>query len=383
MDGNKDEALKCLKIGKQALETGDRTRALKFLSKAGRLDPTLPIEDLISNANEQSSPDSPPPPSDPARDESPVSNKAPGATSARVRVSANGPPSPSSCSSSNSYTEEQISTVRQIKKQKDYYAILGLEKGSSVDEVRKAYRKLSLKVHPDKNKAPGAEEAFKAVSKAFQCLSDDESRKRYDLVGSEEELVQQNRSYRTAQQGFNGFYEAEFDPDEIFRNFFFGNSGMAPTAASFQGFRFGNGHAHASGNAHGSGNANIRVLIQLLPLFLFLLLNFIPSSEPIYSLSRQNPYRHQFVTERGVHFYVKTSKFEEEYPIDSNERIVLERQVEREYIGLLSQHCRVEMQRRQWGLAQQTPYCDRLRQQQRRWEQYYLDNKEPIGGGES
>lgn len=362
MDGNKDEALKCLKIGKKALETGDRTRALKFLIKAGRLDPTLPIEDLISNANEQSSPDSPPPPSDPARDESPVSNKAPGASSARVRVSANGPPSPSSCSSSNSYTEEQISVVRQIKKQKDYYAILGLEKGSSVDEVRKAYRKLSLKVHPDKNKAPGAEEAFKAVSKAFQCLSDEESRKRYDLVGSEEELVQQNRSYRTAQHGFNGFYEAEFDPDEIFRNFFFGNSGMAPTAASFQGFRFGNGHAHASGNAHGSGNANFRVLIQLLPLFLFLLLNFIPSSEPIYSLSRQRPYLHQFVTERGVHFYVKTSKFGEEYPIDSNERIVLERQVEREYIGLLSQNCRVEMQRRQWGLAQQTPYCDRLRQ---------------------
>lgn len=75
-----------------------------------------------------------------------------------------------------------------IKSKKDYYAIFGLEKGCSVEEIRKAYRKLSLKIHPDKNKAPGSEEAFKKVSKAFKCLSDDDSRSRYDETGLVEEF---------------------------------------------------------------------------------------------------------------------------------------------------------------------------------------------------
>ncbi|KAJ8566001.1 hypothetical protein K7X08_008577 [Anisodus acutangulus] len=50
------------------------------------------------------------------------------------------------------YTEEHVHLVTQIKRQKGYYAIVGLEKSCSVEEIRKAYRKLSLKVHPDKNK---------------------------------------------------------------------------------------------------------------------------------------------------------------------------------------------------------------------------------------
>lgn len=358
MEGNKDDALKCLKICKEALEIGDRTRALKFITKARRLDPTLPVDDLISTINARA-PAEDPPPQDAAPNGASVPGKGPtGTTTFRARASPNG------SSSSNAYTEEQVSIVRQIKKQKDYYAILGLEKGCSVEDVRKAYRKLSLKVHPDKNQAPGAEEAFKAVSKAFQCLSDEESRKRYDLVGSDDEVVYQGRSARRAQHGFNGFYEADIDPDEIFRNFFFRSGGMPPMATSFQGFRFGTGMgptAARQGNVHGSGNSNFRALIQILPVILLLLLNFLPSSEPIYSLLQSQSYKHEYVTQRDVPFYVKTSKFEEEYPLDSSKRMELEHRVEREYIGILSQNCRVELQRRQWGFSQQTPYCDRLR----------------------
>ncbi|XP_058113189.1 chaperone protein dnaJ 49-like [Magnolia sinica] len=365
MDGNKDEALKCLRIGKESLESGDRNRALKFLTKARRLDPTLPIDDLISTIDSDSPNDNPPPPTDPTT-EAHVPNKPPGnSSSVRARVSANGPsPSPSSSSSSSSYTEEQISIVRQIKRKKDYYEILGVEKECSVEDVRKAYRKLSLKVHPDKNKAPGAEEAFKAVSKAFQCLSDGESRKRYDLVGSEEEVVYERRARRGSHNGFNGFYEGEVDAEEIFRNFFFGG-GMPPATASFGTFRFGQGmgpSAGRNGEAHGSGNTNLRALIQILPIIVLLLLNFLPSSEPVYSLSRSHAYQYQFVTEKGVQFYVRTSKFEEEYPIHSPERTALEERVERDYASVLTQNCRVELQRRQWGLAYQIPHCDLLKE---------------------
>jgi DnaJ family protein B protein 12 len=64
--------------------------------------------------------------------------------------------------------QQRTQIIRSIQSTKDFDQILGLEKGCTEDDVRKAYRKLSLRVHPDKNKAPGAEEAFKAVSKASQ-----------------------------------------------------------------------------------------------------------------------------------------------------------------------------------------------------------------------
>ncbi|TKY57286.1 Chaperone protein dnaJ 49 [Spatholobus suberectus] len=102
------------------------------------------------------------------------------------------------------YIEEQISIIREINSKKSYYEILGLERGCSAKDVRESYRKLSLKVHPDKNRAPGAEEAFKAVSKAFQCLSDEESRYIYDLSGEDESIYSQEMLYRRAEHGSDG-----------------------------------------------------------------------------------------------------------------------------------------------------------------------------------
>lgn len=359
MDGNKDEAVKCLKIGKEALEVGDRTRALKFISKARRLDPTLPVDDLLSEiqkeSNGKSAPDADGSSNGPSG--SPPS-KPSDQPSLRHRTSSSGPSS-SSSSSAAAYTEEQIAIVRELKKKKDYYEVLGLEKSCSVEEVRKSYRKLSLKVHPDKNKAPGAEEAFKAVSKAFQCLSNEESRKKYDLVGSDEPVYERRTANRA--HGFNGYYDGDVDAEEIFRNFFFG--GMAP-ATQFRGFSFGTGMGPMGPRAgdHGSAGFNVRALIQLLPVLLILLLNFMPSSDPIYSFSRSYPYEYKFTTEKGVNYYVKSTKFEQEYPPGSRERHVLEHKLEREYFGILTQNCRLEIQRRQWGLVRETPYCDMLQQ---------------------
>ena len=69
---------------------------------------------------------------------------------------------------------------------KDYYSVLGLKKGASEDEVKKAYRKLAMQYHPDRNKDDKqAENKFKDVSEAYAVLSDKKKRQQYDQFGSE------------------------------------------------------------------------------------------------------------------------------------------------------------------------------------------------------
>ena len=66
---------------------------------------------------------------------------------------------------------------------RDYYEVLGVAKNASADEIKKAYRKMALKYHPDKN--PGdksAEEKFKEAAEAYEVLSDDNKKARYDQI---------------------------------------------------------------------------------------------------------------------------------------------------------------------------------------------------------
>lgn len=91
---------------------------------------------------------------------------------------------------------------------RDYYEVLGVQKNSSKEDIKNAYRKLALQYHPDRNKDPGAEEKFKTISEAYAVLSDDEKRKRYDTYG-----------HVGADEAFRGS-EANFD--EVFRDIGFG-----------------------------------------------------------------------------------------------------------------------------------------------------------------
>jgi curved DNA-binding protein len=85
---------------------------------------------------------------------------------------------------------------------KDYYKILGVDKSATQDEIKKAYRKLAMKHHPDRNAGnKSAEEKFKEITEANEVLSDPEKRKKYDTLGSN-----WNQYRNTGGQGFDDFY---------------------------------------------------------------------------------------------------------------------------------------------------------------------------------
>ncbi len=127
---------------------------------------------------------------------------------------------------------------------KDYYKILGVDKGASTEEVKKAFRKLALKYHPDKNQGdPQAEEKFKEINEAYAVLSDAEKRKQYDRFGSEgfDQRFSQEDIYRG------------FDPRDIFSDLgltgdilsrIFGGGRGGPRSGTYQTFHFGPGGFH-------------------------------------------------------------------------------------------------------------------------------------------
>ncbi|XP_045464328.1 dnaJ protein homolog 1-like [Harmonia axyridis] len=110
---------------------------------------------------------------------------------------------------------------------KDYYSILGIRKNSTDDEIKKAYRKLALQYHPDKNKSPKAEEKFKEIAEAYEVLSDKKKRDIYDNYGED------GLKGGAGPHGNTGFtYTFHGDPRATFAQFF----GNTNPFQSFFGF---------------------------------------------------------------------------------------------------------------------------------------------------
>ncbi len=117
----------------------------------------------------------------------------------------------------------------------DYYQVLGLEKGAGPEEIKKAYRRLALKWHPDKNKSAEAEKRFKEINQAYEVLSDPQKKQAYDQYGqaafSGGSPFGQNRdrqgpftySYSWG-EGADDFFSGFSNPFDIFESFFGGQS---------------------------------------------------------------------------------------------------------------------------------------------------------------
>ena len=137
---NADEAAKCLNIAKRAINERDFGKAEKFLIKSIKLHENSEAQSLLQRLDKL------------RRSASQPSSRAPSPpVPKRAKI-----PEPEP----KKFTPEEAKAAKDILRCKDYYQMLGVQKGVSESSLKKAYHKKCLKVHPDKNNAPDANEAF-------------------------------------------------------------------------------------------------------------------------------------------------------------------------------------------------------------------------------
>ncbi|CCM01803.1 uncharacterized protein FIBRA_03870 [Fibroporia radiculosa] len=350
MESNKDEAIKCLSIAQRRRDSGDLAAARRFCQKSLALFSTPEAEKLLglidaeAASGEQSSSASSSAGSSSTGPFTSSTEAHPSASGARQRhagttSSSNGTGAPNSGADQKKreYTPQQAAVVKRVRacKVTEYYEILAVKKECEEAEVKKAYRKLALSLHPDKNGAPGADEAFKMVSKAFQVLSDPQKRAAYDRHGSDpESRFSGAPSSGFASSGFasNGFgggggFEGELSPEDLFNMFFGGGMG---------GGSFGGGPVFtASFGPGGFQRTRMRttrptgqeqaaeprsMFMQFLPLiilFAFSFLNIVPTlfspsqiPDPRFSFTPSNRYNVERQTD-GLHvkYHVNGAEF--------------------------------------------------------------------------
>lgn len=158
--------------------------------------------------------------------------------------------------STSSFTEDQEKIALEVlsKSKHEFYEILRVERSANDNEIKKSYRRLAIKLHPDKNPHPRAGEAFKVINRAFEVLSDVEKRGLYDRLGRDPDDRNTSSSSATSyrEPGFPAGFENAFfnrrrarDPSEDIFDFLFN---MGGGGGPFGGHPFG-GHPFMDGGA--------------------------------------------------------------------------------------------------------------------------------------
>uniref|UniRef100_A0A914ZH61 J domain-containing protein n=2 Tax=Parascaris TaxID=6254 RepID=A0A914ZH61_PARUN len=407
MEANRQEAERCMDIAREAIRDNNASKAIKFLHKAVKLDPSSDIRYLLEKAKNMGAETKEKESNvtgtdagyghyDQYEKESELRSRKTQFHASQSQPSMNterGCPDGADEGSSSSaepkrgrsrsagrpilgvhYTKEEAETVERIRHCKDYYEILNLKKDATEAQLKREYRKLALQLHPDKCRAPGATEAFKALGNAYAVLTNKEKRAQYDLYGTEGPRRRSSADGDFYEYDYGRGFEAEFTPEEIFNMFFGGGYPAGHLNRRHRGAQY-HFHQHQTGQQEQSPYGPI---LQLLPLFAVIFLGLIAQlmvGDPAFSLHRDSKYSEErFTKDLQVPYYVKT-----DFLANYRNRIPqVEHQVEDEYISQLRMNCYKERNQKEtlawrartfgdaemWHRAQRiaTPSCDRLQQ---------------------
>jgi DnaJ family protein B protein 12 len=383
------------------MREGDYTKGAKFLQKSLNMYPLPGVAAMLSQAQK--------------RAQAAASGAAGGASNGTSNTKNNNTQQQSASSSSRpasyaaaastptpaatgqhngrSFTAAEAAIVKEIMAAKNntssqlkpHYRVLGVASNASDNELKKAYRKRALKLHPDKNSAPDADEAFKVVNLAYATLSDAQKRTIYDRYGEEDP---DNRggggagaaanAFRRQQGGGAGMNPQNMSPEDIFNMFFSGGMPAGAGGAGGPGFRvytngfggnqgFGAGARrrpqHQAGGAaqeQDGGGGGLGQLMQLLPLLLLFLMSFFnmpgqdagSSGQPqhtggsrYFSLTSASPYTNPLFTQyshvKDIPYFV-TDQFMRTSSRDKYQLSQVERVVEQSYEKYLVNECHTQ-----------------------------------------
>lgn len=359
-EANKDEIAKCIKVAEDSLRNGDEAKADRFLQKAVRMG-SAPIDLTDLKRKMGIAPDSP-------RQAQASPRRTATTTTGTTPSSASKTGATRTGKCGKTYTPEQQALVQRILRTKDYYAMFDVPKDVPEEALKKAYKKFALKLHPDKNAAPGAEEAFKKLSKAFQCLSDAQNRAAYDTYGDEENIPQQQR---------HGHHQEFMTPEDLFNNLFFGGGGMAR-------------HHHRHGQRFEEGGEQ-RNPLHFLPILLLILVTVFSNfgsrgtNQPQFSFHPSREFRFSKESTRVKVSYYVTTDFSNNYPTGSKALSEFEKHVELYYVQSVNSECdfqeqammrKVQLAKRSGGDARAAreaarPACKELERIQKKFPNVY------------
>ncbi|KAI8377914.1 uncharacterized protein BYT42DRAFT_572178 [Radiomyces spectabilis] len=349
MEINKDEAIRCLSIAKNHYGNGNYTAALKFTKKSLGLYPTDDAKAFLEKAEKAAAS---------------ASQETTGTSTGINTTSSQTKPEKRAEEKTKKHTPEQAAAVKAILScGTDYYKVLSLDKKCTEVQVKKAYRKLALQFHPDKNSAPGADEAFKLISKAFTVLSDPQKRAIHDAGGGDPEQRASgassfSRSYQQA-----GFAGEDISPEDLFNMFFGGGPFGASPAFGGPRFRTHTFHMGGAGRRHpffaqqrAAPASQMSGWIQLLPLlvlFAYALISALLSPEQAapYSFKHTSVYSKQRTTlAHHIPYFVNPSSFQateqHRYKLAR-----LEQDIENEWVSAYRRACQLEHRDRSTELS--------------------------------
>ncbi|CAD5225938.1 unnamed protein product [Bursaphelenchus xylophilus] len=367
VEANRDASKECVHKADQAIGAGELGRAKKLLARAQRLDPSFNCDQYLKSKGipSDSAPSSPNPPNERSYSHDDHYEEPDGLRSRRKRFenhfstesndskggqsSRSDAPEASKRSRSRSKSVPRNTQrneddgdfhVQRIRHSKDYYEILQVSRDCTEVVLKKKYRELALKLHPDKCQSPGATEAFKALGNAYSVLSDPQKRESYDRRGTEEVTHRRTRGFYD--YDVNRGFETEMTPEEIFEMFF---GGGFPAGGVYRR----RAHFHRAEEVH-EDRSLFSSLLQLAPLFVLLfgaMFVQLLAGEPAFSLRAEGGYTVQrFTKDLRVPYYVKPdfmSKYGDRiYQVDVN--------VEEEYISKLRLNCYREKNQRETAI---------------------------------